>query len=219
MSEYVLNLSNYSHIVFDCDGVVLNSNKVKTQAFYEAALPYGEAAARKLVTYHVENGGVSRYKKFEFFLENIVGGKASALTLDQLLMRYAESVNEGLLACEIASGLKDLREKTSHATWSIVSGGDQTELRQIFTHRQIVQYFDGGIFGSPATKDEIFAREISSGRLTLPAVFLGDSKYDLESSRRAGLDFIFISGWSEIKSAQDWVALNKLSSVDSLSDL
>ena len=39
-------ITDYASLVFDCDGVVLNSNKVKTEAFYQAVLPYGEAAAR-----------------------------------------------------------------------------------------------------------------------------------------------------------------------------
>ncbi|MFH7588150.1 HAD family hydrolase, partial [Oceanimonas smirnovii] len=61
-------VTDYVTLVFDCDGVVLNSNKVKTEAFYKAALPYGEAAAQAMVDYHVAHGGVSRYKKFAYFL-------------------------------------------------------------------------------------------------------------------------------------------------------
>ncbi|MBU1437768.1 MAG: HAD hydrolase-like protein [Gammaproteobacteria bacterium] len=219
MSPQVLDLKKYAHIVFDCDGVVLNSNKVKTQAFYEAALPYGETAANQLVAYHVKNGGVSRYKKFSFFLEHIVRSELLASKLEQLLSRYATSVYEGLLTCEIASGLKVLREKTAHAQWSIVSGGDQEELRSIFAARKIDSYFDAGIFGSPATKDEIFGREISGGKFKLPAVFLGDSKYDFESSSRAGFDFIFVRGWSEIESPDDWIKANNLKVVDRISDI
>ncbi|MDX1757946.1 MAG: HAD family hydrolase, partial [Marinobacter sp.] len=68
-----MSLSRYASWVFDCDGVILNSNRVKTEAFYQAALPYGESAARALVEYHVNNGGISRYAKFERFLTTILG--------------------------------------------------------------------------------------------------------------------------------------------------
>lgn len=43
------DLQRYRTLVFDCDGVLLNSNMVKTQAFYSTALPYGEKAAKELV--------------------------------------------------------------------------------------------------------------------------------------------------------------------------
>ena len=54
---------------FDCDGVILNSNKVKTNAFYKIALEYGDESAKKLVNYHIKNGGISRYKNKIFSKE------------------------------------------------------------------------------------------------------------------------------------------------------
>lgn len=62
-------LIEYKTLVFDCDRVILNSNKVKTEAFYQSALAYGEQAAQALVEYHIANGGISRYKKFAYFLD------------------------------------------------------------------------------------------------------------------------------------------------------
>ena len=59
-------MSNINSIVFDCDGVLLNSNKIKTQAFYKCALPYGEKYATMLADYHIENGGISRNYKFKY---------------------------------------------------------------------------------------------------------------------------------------------------------
>ena len=62
----------YSTLLFDCDGVILDSNRLKTSAFFTAALPYGMRAAEALVEYHRENGGISRYRKFTYFLQEIV---------------------------------------------------------------------------------------------------------------------------------------------------
>lgn len=194
----ILNFSQYQTLVFDCDGVILNSNNVKTQAFYKAALPYGESAAQALVTYHVNNGGVSRYKKFEFFLRDIIGlSSVDNAVLAELLECYAESVWQGLLGCEVAEGLHQLREQSINSRWLVVSGGDQEELRKIFSERNLDHLFDGGIFGSPDNKDVILARELERNNLVRPGIFFGDSQYDFESAKRSGLDFVFISGWSE----------------------
>lgn len=192
-----INLEKYASLIFDCDGVILNSNKVKTQAFYNAALPYGKEAAMMLVDYHVANGGISRYKKFDLFLNKMISDKADGPGLDELLKCYASEVRSGLLNCDIAEGLSELRKATKHTNWLIVSGGDQSELREIFFERELNAYFDGGIFGSPDTKDQILQREIIAGNIQKPALFFGDSKYDFEAAKRAQLDFVFVSDWSE----------------------
>lgn len=44
-------ISNYSTLVFDCDWVVLNSNLIKTGAFYNAVFCYHYDAENQLVGY------------------------------------------------------------------------------------------------------------------------------------------------------------------------
>ena len=220
------DLATYATLVFDCDGVVLDCNKVKTEAFYRATLPYGEAAAQAMVDYHVANGGVSRYKKFAYFLEQIAPNHPGQLNpaeqapdLEALLQAYACYVREGLLSCELAPGLAALREQTPNARWLIASGGDQAELRDMFATRGIAAWFDAGIFGSPDTKKEILIREIGLGNIQKPALILGDSKYDYEAALYARLDFIFISGWSEVTNWHNWVDSLSIKNISSVLDL
>jgi phosphoglycolate phosphatase-like HAD superfamily hydrolase len=92
----------------------------------------------------------------------------------------------------------------------IVSGGDQAELRDVFSQRGISEWFDGGIFGSPDSKDEILARELANGNIDQPALFLGDSKYDYDAASAAGLDFVFLSGWSEVIDWEEWTTKHNI---------
>jgi phosphoglycolate phosphatase-like HAD superfamily hydrolase len=212
-----MNIENYQTLVFDCDGVVLNSNKVKTQAFYNAALPFGEEAAQKLVAHHVLNGGISRYKKFEWFLQEVItSGEAE---LNKLLESYAQFVRNGLLTCDIASELFELRKKTSQANWLIVSGGDQQELREVFTARNLIELFDGGIFGSPDSKDIILERELANNNIRKSAIFLGDSRYDHIAASNAGLEFLFLSEWTEFISWPNYCREHKINSLTSIASL
>lgn len=216
------SVSAYKTLVFDCDGVILDSNKVKTRAFYEAALPYGESAAQAFVTYHTANGGVSRYRKFAYFLEVIVPSLAGSITgprLEQLLAGYAASVRQGLLTCSVAPGLHVLREATSAARWLIVSGGDQAELREVFAQRELAALFDGGIFGSPDTKDQILHRECDNGNVVHSALFIGDSKYDYQAATTAGLDFVFMAEWSEVINYKAWCDSCSIPALQSIADL
>lgn len=206
-------LQDYKTLVFDCDGVVLDSNRVKTEAFRLAALPYGEAAAQALVAWHVANGGISRYRKFEHFLSEIVPAGTAGPDLPELLASYAAHVRDGLMTCAIAPGLEELRAATPQARWLIVSGGDQAELREIFAARGIDHFFDGGIFGSPDNKDVILAREQETGNIIQPALFLGDSTYDHQAASSAGLDFIFVFGWTEVSDWQSFARKNNIKCV------
>jgi len=81
----------------------------------------------------------------------------------------------------------------------MVSGGDQAELRDVFAARDLAGHFDGGIFGSPDTKDEILDRELATGNIIRPALFLGDSRYDYEAAAGAGIDFVFLTQWTEFE--------------------
>jgi phosphoglycolate phosphatase-like HAD superfamily hydrolase len=212
-------IEKYNSIVFDCDGVLLNSNKLKSEAFYKAALPYGVEAANALVSYHMKNGGVSRYIKFELFLRDLIPKGALGPSIDELLNVYAVEVRQGLLTCEIAKGLAELREKTITSDWFIVSGGDQQELREVFRLRGLTSLFNGGIYGSPSTKDEILESLIVSDKVSDSGLFLGDSKYDYLAATKANLDFIFVSDWSEFFEWDHYFSDKDIPVVSRLSDL
>lgn len=212
-------LEHYRTLVFDCDGVVLDSNRVKTEAFHAAALPCGEEAATELVAYHVAHGGISRYRKFEYLLRQILRREESLEELQLLLQRYAGLVREGLLGCAVAPGLVELRERLPDCHWMIVSGGDQAELREIFAMRGLAKLFDGGIFGSPDAKDLILERELRLESIRQPALFIGDSRFDHQCARQAGLDFVFLHGWSEFKNWREYCEAESIEIRGHLRDL
>ncbi|WP_339349109.1 HAD family hydrolase [uncultured Alteromonas sp.] len=214
-----MKLSDYSTIAFDCDGVILNSNKVKTNAFYDAALPYGENNAEELKKYHTQNGGISRFKKFRWFVDYFLERSLRNEAYEQLLTRYADIVEKGLLNCEFNKDLYELKKQTPNANWLIVSGGSQSELRALFKERNLAGLFEGGIYGSPDSKEDIFDRELEQNNISVPALFIGDSKYDYFSSSKYGLDFVFLSQWTEVDDWKSFCEENGINYVDSLKSL
>ena len=203
-------ISKYSSLVFDCDGVILNSNKIKTQAFYEVARCFGLEHAQALVDYHITNGGISRYAKFEYFITQILNKPFDKILNQELLNKFAELVNIGLMSCEIIEGLDLLKAHTPDSNWMIVSGGDQQELLDVFKSRDLVKYFEGGIYGSPDNKQTIIAREIEKNNIKNPSLFIGDSKYDYLSAKTANLDFIFLTKWTELDNWKEFCYSNGL---------
>ena len=212
-----LDVTQYHTLVFDCDGVILNSNKIKSQAFYEATKHFGHDAADALVKYHVQRGGISRYAKVKHFIGSILNREFDEGLYQDILDRFSLAVKSGLMRCDVIEGLSELREKTS-SKWLIVSGGDENELRQVFAERNLEQYFDGGIFGSPDTKDFILERELVEENIINPALFLGDSKYDYKAAQAAKMDFVFVSGWTEVDDWEEFCTANDLDNVSSVTD-
>lgn len=211
-----MNLSAYQTLVFDCDGVILDSNTVRARAFYNAALPYGKQHAEALEAYHILHGGVSRYVKFEILLHEMVGVPVTEHAMKSLLQAFTTEATIGLLKCDIAPGLEALRKSTPHAKWVLVSGADEQELRDVFAQRGIADFFDGGIFGSPSNKDDILQRERVNGNLTHPGIFFGDSRYDHRAAMGADLDFIFVSDWTDMAGWEEYCRQQGIASIASL---
>lgn len=205
------NISLYKSIIFDCDGVILDSNSIKTKAFYNVALSFGHDSATKLVEYHKVNGGVSRYKKFEYFIKKILEIEFDKSLLETLLTSYSLEVRNELLLCGMAEDFFTSTSSSFGAKWFVVSGGDQTELREVFACRKLLQFFNGGVHGSPRTKEDILSELLKLNELTFPVLFIGDSKYDYKVSQDFGFDFVFMSNWTEVTNWEEWVRENRIS--------
>ena len=55
------------NIIFDYDGTIADSVNIKTEAFAELYRNYGKDIESKVVKYHLNNGGVSRFEKFKYY--------------------------------------------------------------------------------------------------------------------------------------------------------
>ena len=194
---------NFATLIFDCDGVILNSNKIKTQAFFNVTKSISKPAADDLVNYHKTNGGISRYKKFFYFQENIICKYIPNIKLNikELIDSYSKEVIMNLIKCDTTAGLEKLKCTYKNKNWIVVSGSDEKELNYVFNKKNIAHLFEGGIYGSPESKEKIFEREIKRKNIKFPALYFGDSKYDFIAASKYDIDFIFLYGWTEFN---DW---------------
>ena len=198
-------MKNYSHLFFDCDGVILNSNKIKTDAFYKLALSFGELYAQKLLIHHLENGGISRYEKIKFFQKNILKNTNIKL-YQELVDNYGKILKEKLIKAEISKGVFKIKNFFPNSKITVVSGSDQNELRWLFKEKKIDHIFNNGIFGSPKNKIEILEEIFSGFKGEEKSIFIGDSKYDFEVSK-----FFKTAPKSVLSSSGAWVEHVKIS--------
>ena len=216
-------LSEYRSIVFDCDGVLLNSNKIKTDAFYQVVEAYFPGFGEAFVKYHTLNGGVSRYVKFRFLVEEIIDKTECVESRDRMITKlcdeYERIIKSGLLTCEAAESLEALKSAADTSNWFVISGGDQAELRDIFLQRGLSKLFNGGIYGAPEDKVNIALRLKNDGVISGASLVFGDNRKDFEMARAIGADFIFVRQWSEMVDFKEFIEVNRLLSIHSLASL
>ncbi|WP_147819468.1 HAD family hydrolase [Salidesulfovibrio onnuriiensis] len=177
-------------VVFDCDGVLLESVEVKARAFEYVFAEYGAEATAMIRDYHRDNGGISRQRKFAYFYEKWLGRGITPEESEALNRRFTEYCLESVLGSPMVPGARECLERL-HGTlpmW-VASGAPQDELRMILARRGLDRYFED-VFGSPDTKDVILRRIIQMNRLAPERVLMvGDSSTDLEAAESVGCRF------------------------------
>lgn len=186
-------------IVLDFDGVIADSVHIKTRAFRELFKIYPEIV-EEAVKYHLENGGVSRYKKFEYIYRELLKEPMDQKKLDELGKRFTEFVFHEIIKCPFMPGAVEFFEEFSKILpLYIASGTPHQELRDIAKMKHIDKYFKDS-FGTPALKSEIIMGILETegiGKSEL--LYIGDSKTDYTEALKAGVPFLgFVSDTAEM---------------------
>jgi phosphoglycolate phosphatase-like HAD superfamily hydrolase len=194
----MINMDKFDFFIFDCDGVILDSNKLKSNAFAEALSNEPPNLVAEFVQYHKQNGGISRYEKFKYYFEDMKKQVDAEIEIINALNNFASIVSVGLLKCNYIPGVVELIGELFNLNKRlfVVSGSDEKELIQVFRQRGIDHYFEN-IYGSPDNKIKNTRKVISSISTTKNGLFFGDSKSDYNASKAFGLDFVFVKEFSE----------------------
>lgn len=171
-------------ILWDFDGVILDSMSVRDLGFVRVLSGFSDADVQKLLIYHRENGGLSRYHKFRYFFEKILGREISIDEVNEYAASFSKIMKELLVDPKnlIEDAVGFIRNNHLQYEFHIVSGSDQEELRYLCSQLNISQYFKS-ISGSPTPKTRIVKDLISTLPFDLSEICLiGDSKNDAEAA-------------------------------------
>lgn len=177
-------------IIFDFDGVILESVSVKTMAFQEIFSEEGEAV-KKIERFHIENGGLSRFDKFKHIYRNILHRDLSDDEFQQLCNRFSHLVFQNVIKSPFVLGAEEFLKKNYRKfDFYIVSATPEDELRQIVKNRGLNPYFKG-VYGAPGQKPTHIQKILSeTHRNPEDVVFIGDAINDLNAARACGIRFI-----------------------------
>lgn len=170
-------------VVFDFDGVILESASIKTEAFSEVVKDYPENERKAFIDYHMTHMGISRNLKFRYFLECILGEPSNPVKEEQLSKRFSEIVYNKVLACPYVPGAKEFLELyCNKLDLFIASGTPQGELLEIVKKRKLDVFFRY-IYGAPVSKEEAIQKVIEECKLSQEEIlFVGDAATDLKAA-------------------------------------
>jgi len=190
---------DYDVYIFDCDGVVFDSNKLKIAAMTDSLgnLDFDIHDIERCTSYFSNNFGKSRFHHINHFVENILPSKkGEAKNLYEIiLLNYTKSCKALYLKAEITDGFLSFLNKLT-GKFYIASGSEQNELREVFLLRNLSHRFTE-ILGSPINKCELVCG-IKTIHPSNSIVMFGDALSDLNASISNNIDFIAYTPYSNV---------------------
>lgn len=185
-------MSPAAALIFDFDGVLVESLDIKSDAIAALYGEYGPAISAAALAYHLANLGVSRFEKFRYYETRLLGRvDPDQAVLDALNRRFSALVETAVSCAPMVSGAQALLEaQHGQIPMFVVSATPQDELRRIVNRRGLQRYFEV-VHGTPGDKahhiGDILARHSLPARRTL---MVGDSVSDYHSAQDNGVGFL-----------------------------
>lgn len=178
-------------IVFDFDGVILESADVKTEAFVELYAAHGPQVVAAVRAHHLANLGISRFKKFEWIAEHVLHQPLSAEQSAALGQRFTELALDKVLAAPMVPGAAAaLAALAPRMPLFVASGTPQGELDSIIDKRGLRGAFRE-VWGTPAEKPAIVRDLLARYQLAPEHVlFIGDGLSDHKAAVATGVGFL-----------------------------
>lgn len=205
-------IDSKSALVFDFDGVLVDSTNIKTEAFSEIYKRYGEDIHTNVIKHHLENGGMSRFEKFSLYHKNFLNLELDESDLKLLTDLFSKLVKKKVINSPEIKGASFFLEHfcIKNKLAFVNSATPQKEIEEIIKERKMDKFF-ASIYGSPNSKLENLERLFAKYKIAPEeTVFFGDAMADFEASQACGCHFIGIGQdiRKMIKSIDDYQHLN-----------
>ena len=212
-----MHVSKYKVLVFDFDGVMVDSVGIKGEAFCQLYQEHGEGIEAEINRYHLENGGIDRFKKIAYFETTLLGRSVSKADILDVADKFSLLVKEKVSkSAEIPGSIEFLKYWYRKLPCYVNSATPTLELIDIINERGWKSYFSG-VYGSPRSKvDNIKQILFETNVQPEDILFFGDAAADLAAARKSGVNFCGITQ----SSTPEFIAqMKKMNSVNDFTSL
>lgn len=200
-------------IIFDFDGVILDSMKIRLEGFRQIFKGASEEVFEAFIPYHLNNGGISRFVKIRHFYENMLHQTIT----EEEVMHLAEHFSEIMVGelsnpkYLITDTVLFISENHQKYNMHIASGAEHKELLYLCQSLALENFFKS-IHGSPQPKHEILKDIMTDNDYRVDAtIMIGDSIRDYEAADMNQIPFYGFNnsdlagvGMGYIENFSDW---------------
>lgn len=176
-------------LIFDFDGVIVESNGIKDQVFKKLFSSYPEYFEEMMI-YHWNHVSESRVKKFDHLLK-IANRESDVEWKESLMKDFSDFSLELMESVGFVAGAKDLLDAMTHMPLYLASVTPINDLEIILNRLKLRSYFKD-VYGCPpwtkpdAVNDILKRENIEPGQ----AILIGDSAGDQRTAKATGVHFI-----------------------------
>ena len=176
-------------IIFDFDGVILDSVDAKGDAFFELFKSKGKKIQTISKDFHYKNLGIPRNVKIDYILKEFLSNDLKDRKL--YLKNFESIVISKVKKSNYIYGIKNfLKNNYKNYNFFISSATPTFELLEIVKYKNISKYFVE-IFGSPMNKEEHIKLITHKYKLKKnEVIFIGDTNNDYISALKSKINFI-----------------------------
>jgi phosphoglycolate phosphatase-like HAD superfamily hydrolase len=178
-------MKKFPILVFDMDGVLLDSLAIKQDAFAALFVDYPDKLPQ-IRAYNEARQGVPRAVKIRHVCTEILGLEAVDAQVQALLAAYRRSLEQPMRAAPLLPGVRDFLASNVYPKF-VSSSSLAQDVIAVLQQHGILANFEG-VYGYPESKAEVLAR-LKQER-GMPLVFFGDALTDYEAAQAAGVSFI-----------------------------
>jgi phosphoglycolate phosphatase-like HAD superfamily hydrolase len=177
-------------LILDFDGVVIESNDIKTQAFKKIFSQFPQYKDA-MMQFHYENVSAGRIEKFDY-LAALMGRGTDSKLKAEMADNFSQYVLEGILRVPLVKGAERfLKMVKGQLPLYLASVTPANELNHILEKRGLLHWFDD-VYGCPPWTKANAIRDILSRKSILPrnSLLIGDSAGDQRAALETGVQFI-----------------------------
>jgi HAD superfamily hydrolase (TIGR01549 family) len=183
---------NSTTLVFDMDGVLLDSLAIKQNAFADLFKDYPNRLPQ-IRSYNVDHQGIPRAVKIRHVCTQILNLEEVDELVQRLLDAYRSSLEKPMSAAPLLPGVRDFLASTPYPKF-VSSSAPAQDVVAVLRQHGIFDYFEG-VYGYPESKLEVLARLKQEYGMRI--IFFGDALADYEAAQKAGVFFVGVESQAQ----------------------
>ena len=203
-------------VVFDCDGVLMNSVSEKISAFREWVRTFYPRHEEEFIRYHLASYGNSRTVQIKHFYHEILRVPIDEGSFEKMLGHLGHLIEKRMKDVRLNEGASETISRLAEKGVKIfvVSGAPQEQL-EFHMHRLEIALKTDGIFGAPTSKESGLRLIMESYGFTPDdMIFVGDATADALASSYFDIRFVYFPSVVKMESEKIWRKIKKLKDLE-----